>query len=273
MAVVEVDGVRINYLDLGTGDLPLVLLHAFPLRAEQWAPQLAFLAATHRVIAPDLKGFGASDAPGDPAEYTMDRYADEVAGILEQADIGRAVIAGLSMGGYVAFSFLRLHRERVAGLVLADTRAASDGTEARERRTSQQEQIAAGGIEAVIDTLLAGLLGAHSKEHRPALVAHVRGLMAANPPEGFVGALEAMKARPDSTPDLAGIDVPTLVLVGEEDALSPPDEVARFQAEIDGSRLVVLPRAGHLSNLEASDEFDSALGDFLDEVRAAEAGA
>jgi len=271
MPVAQIDGVQIHYLDVGVGDPPLVLLHAFPIEAEQWAPQLACLSAGHRVIVPDLKGYGNSEAPDDRAGYSIDDYADEVAGLLDELGVERAAVGGLSMGGYVTFAFLRRHRHRLAGMVLADTRVVADSPEVLARRTAQQDQIDAGDIAAVLDALLGGLLSTNTRQTRPELVAHVRELMAANPAAGVVGALEAMKGRPDSTPDLAGIDIPTLVLVGEDDALSPPEEVRAFQAQIPKSRLVVLPRAGHLSNLEAPDEFNAALGDFLDEVRLAEA--
>jgi len=258
----EVGGTRLHYLDVGAGDLPVVLLHAFPLHAEMWAPQLACLAARTRVIAPDLKGFGRSDAPDDRSVYTMDSYAAEVAGLLEHLGVERMVLGGLSMGGYVAFAFLRRHAAMVAGLVLADTRAAADTPEVLERRTSQQDMVADQGAGAVIDTLLAGLLTEDTRSNRLELVAQVRSLMA-NPDAGYIGGLEAMKGRPDATPELGGIGVPTLALVGEHDGPSPPDVVRSWQERIPDSRLVVLPGAAHLSNLEAADEFNAAVDDFF----------
>ncbi len=271
MPFAEVGGTRLHYLDVGSGDLPLVLLHAFPLQAEMWAHQLACLSARTRVIAPDLKGFGRSDAPpGDSGDlgysggsgYTMAAYASEVAGLLDGLGVGRVVLGGLSMGGYVAFDFLRRFGDRVAGLVLADTRAEADTPEMLERRTGQQDTVAREGPGAVVDTLLSGLLSEPTRAGRPELVARVRTLMD-NPAAGYVGALEAMKRRPDSTADLAGIAVPTLALVGDSDALSPPDVVRGWQERIPGSRLVVLPGAGHLSNLEAADDFNAAVDDLL----------
>lgn len=262
MPFADVGRTRLHYLDVGTGDLPLVLLHAFPLRAEMWAPQLACLSARTRVLAPDLKGFGRSDAPDDRAGYTMDGYADEVAALLRHLDVDRLVMGGLSMGGYVAFAFLRRFGGMVEGLVLADTRATADTPEVVERRTTQQEAVTGEGPGAVVDTLLSGLLCEDTRSNRPALVAQVRGLMD-NPAAGYVGALEAMKHRPDVTADLAAISVPTLALVGDQDAQSPPDLVRDWQERIPGSRLAVLSRAGHLSNLEAADGFNAAVDDFL----------
>ena len=262
MPFVEVDGVRLHYADVGSGEPALVLLHAFPLHSGMWAPQLEHLSAQRRVIAPDLLGFGASDAPESMFRYTMVGYADLVAGLLDALGLRRVVLGGLSMGGYVAFAFLREYADRVAALILADTRAGADTTEAFERRTDQQDQVARIGTVALIETLLGGLLSEHTRTNRLELVERIRRLMA-NPPAGFIGALEAMKFRPDATEDLAKISVPTLVVVGEDDSLAPPEVARDMQERIAGAELVVLPRAGHLSNLEAADEFNAAVAGFL----------
>ena len=262
MPFVEVDGVRLHYLEAGAGEPALVLLHAFPLPAGMWAPQLEHLSAQRRVVAPDLLGFGGSDAPESMFRYTMPGYADLVAGLLDRLGLDRVVLGGLSMGGYVTFAFLRQYAERVAGLILADTRAGADTTEVYERRTDQQDQVARIGTAALIEVLLAGLLSDETRATRLDLVEQVRRLMA-NPPAGYIGGLEAMKHRPDATEELAKITVPTLVLVGEHDGPSPPDVVRAMQERIPGAELVVLPGAGHLSNLEAAEEFNAAVADFL----------
>ena len=262
MPFAEVDGVRLHYADVGSGEPALVLLHAFPVHAGMWGPQLEHLSAERRVVAPDLLGFGSSDAPDSMFRYTMAGYADLVAKLLDHLGIRQVVLGGLSMGGYVAFAFHRQYPDRVGGLILADTKAAADTTEAFERRTDQQEQVARIGTEALIETLLEGLLCEHTRTNRPELVEQVRRLMA-NPPAGFIGALEAMKLRPDATEELAKISVPTLIVVGEDDSLSPPDVARAMQERIPDAQVVVLPRAGHLSNLEAADEFNTAVAGFL----------
>lgn len=261
----EVDGVRLHYLDAGRGDPPLVLLHAFPLHAGMWAPQIEHLSPTWRVIAPDLLGFGGSGAPDSMYRHTMAGYADLVAGLLDRLGLRRVVLGGLSMGGYVAFAFLRQYPERASGLILADTRAAADTAEVFERRTDQQDQVARTGTSALIETLLAGLLGDETRANRPALVEQVRGLMA-NTPAGFIGALEAMKHRPDATGDLAALALPTLIIVGEDDSLSPPEVARALQAGIPQAELAVLPHAGHLSNLEAAEGFNAAVSGFLSKL-------
>lgn len=271
MPFAEVDGVRLHYADTGPRDQgvvaqleapPLVLLHAFPLHSGMWAPQLEAVSPERRVIAPDLPGFGGSDAPDSMYRYTMAGFADLVAGLLDRLGIERVVLGGLSMGGYVAFAFLRAHGERVVGLVLADTRAGADTHEVFERRTDQQDQVARIGTAALIEVLLGGLLCDHTKAERLDLVERVRRLMA-NPAAGYIGALEAMKHRADATGELAAISVPTLVVVGEDDANAPVDVARDMHERIPGSKLAVLAQAGHLSNLEAADDFNAALTAFL----------
>lgn len=266
MPAVDVGDKLVHYLDEGTGEPAVVLLHAFPLQAEMWRPQISSLRDRARVIAPDLAGFGRSSAPDDPAAYSVDAWADDVAGLLDHLGLERVVLGGLSMGGYVAFAFLRRHPRRLAGLVLADTRPSADAPEVFDRRTAQQEQVRASGTSELVETLLEGLLTEHTRTQRPDVVDEARRLMD-NPPAGFVGALEAMKRRPDSTGELAGIAVPTLVVVGEADRPSPPEVVSEMATAIPGAELAVLPQAAHLSNLEAPAAFNQALGSLIDRTR------
>lgn len=259
------DGTTIHYADAGEGEPAVVLLHAFPLQSAMWSPQVEALASRRRVIAPDLRGFGGSDAPDDPGAYSVEVWADDVATLLDDLGLERVVLGGLSMGGYAAFAFLRRHRERLAGLVLADTRPGIDTPEVLERRSGQQRQVAEEGTAAVIEAMIQTLLSEETRANKPAVVDSARRLMD-NPPAGFIGALEAMKRRPDSTPELGRIDVPTLVVVGEHDGPSPPDVAEAMHRAIPGSRLVVVPGAGHLTNLEAPEVFNAALEDLLQEV-------
>jgi 3-oxoadipate enol-lactonase len=263
---IDVEGINLHYVDVGVGDPAVVLLHAFPLHSDMWAPQVACLAATHRVVVPDLKGFGKSTAPDDAGSYSMGDYVRQVLGLVAALGLEKIVLGGLSMGGYVAFSLVARHLDRLQGLVLADTRAGRDMPDVLQRRTDQQEQVRREGIDGVVETLLGGLLAPETMENRPQLVEQVRRIMASNPPAGFIGGLEAMKGRPDSLPTLGSIKVPTLVLVGEHDKPSPPDVVKVWQQRIPGSELVVIPRSGRLSNMEDPDSFNTALTDFLDRL-------
>ena len=255
-----------HYIDQGSGRTPLLLLHAFPLHSGMWRSQIDAFAADRRVIAPDLAGFGSSDAPEEPSAYSMARYADDVAGLLSALELERVVVVGLSMGGYVAFSLLRRHRSVFAGLVLADSRPELDTDEVLERRTNQQTKVREEGTAPVIEALLGTLLSEDTRDKRPEVVEEVRRLMSDSPPAGFVGGLDAMKRRADSSDLLGAIDVPTLVVVGEHDQPSPPEVGRAMHERISGSRFVVVPEAGHLTNLEAPDAFNRALADLLSEV-------
>jgi 3-oxoadipate enol-lactonase len=262
------DGLRLAYRDTRGRGMPVVLLHAFPFSSEMWAPQVDALGAAWRVVAPDLKGFGGSDAPADPSSYTMESFAYELEALLRHLRIGRAVLVGLSMGGYVALAFLRRYPDAVAALVLADTRAEADAPEVVERRTNQQRQVLDEGTAGLVDALSGSLLAPPTLEGRPDVVARTRALMD-QPPAGMVGALEAMKTRPDATADLASISVPTLVLVGEHDNITPLVAARRLSEGIPGARLVVLPSAGHVSSLEAPEAFSGAIAAFLRRIEPA----
>lgn len=262
MPSTTIDGTTINYTDTGGNATPVVLLHAFPLNSGQWEDQIDALSDRFRFIAPDLKGFGGSDAPEDGSAYSMDDYADSVAGLLDHLGLQKVVLVGLSMGGYIAFAVLHRHRDRVSALVLADTRAEEDPPEGKEKRTKQQAMVRSEGTSSLIDALTGALIAEATLSSKPDVVDRLRKLMD-NPPAGFVGALEAMKKRPDSSGELAAIDVPTLVIVGEKDGVTPPDAARKLNDAISGSRLVEIPGVGHLSNLEDPGAFTGALGEFL----------
>ena len=251
--------VEIGYEDVGKG-LPVVFLHGFPHDRSLWAPQLGALMDRCRCIAPDMRGFGESAVQGP---YTMNRYADDVVALLDTLHIDRAVIAGLSMGGYVAFALWRRHRARVRALVLADTRAGADSTEGRAKRRAMIDTVKAEGIDPLVDAQVTGMLGRTTREKLPELTEYVRRMLARAPAEGVVGALEAMIARPDSTETLATIDVPTMIVVGDEDVLTPPKESRAMHEAIRGSRLEVLAGAGHLSNLERPAAFNHVVSEFV----------
>jgi 3-oxoadipate enol-lactonase len=251
-----------RYLDAGSG-WPVLLLHAFPFSAGMWWPELERVPEGWHFIAPDLRGFGPDATGTAGSAVTLDDMAADVVQLLDTLEIERAVIGGLSMGGYVTFALFRAAPERFSGMVLADTRPQADTAEGREGRRKMIELARTGGPAAVADAMLPKLLGSTTKRRRPALLAQVREMIEQERVEGIVGALEAMIARPDSTADLSRISCPALVMVGDEDQLTPVADAEMMQNHIARSRLVVLPGAGHLSNLEAPDGFTLALSDFL----------
>lgn len=243
---------------------PVLLLHAFPLGLAMWDAQVAALRGQHQVIRFDDRGFGASP-PGDGL-LSMERIADDAAAVLDHLGVARAVVCGVSMGGYAAFAMVRRHADRLRGLVLADTRAAADTPEGRESRATLAQKVLREGAGAAADAFVPKLLGETTRRERPQVVARVREVVLGNPPRGIADALAGLAARADSTPTLREIRVPTLIVCGEEDVLTPPADAEALQRGIAGSRLVLIPRAGHLSNLEDPDAFNRALLGFLGEV-------
>jgi 3-oxoadipate enol-lactonase len=238
---------------------PVVLLHGFPLNSRMWARERALLA-NRAVLAPDFPGFGGRP----PGPETLDGFAEVVMDEMDQAGIDQAVVVGLSMGGYVAFRLLARSPARVVGLILADTRAGADDEAGRMKRTAQAERVRREGVAWMPEALLPAFLGETTRRERPAVVEAVRGWIADANPEGVARALLAMRDRPDSTSTLKDVAVPVLALVGEEDALTPVAESRRIAESVPDGRLVLIPGAGHLSNLENPEAFGRELVSFLD---------
>ena len=255
----------VRYLDAGSGRT-CILLHAFPLSADQWRPQLRRVPRGWRIVAPDLRGFrGVGQAFRDVGleRATVDSHAADVLRLLDHLDVDRAVVGGLSMGGYVTLALARAAPGRLDGVLLADTRAGADSDEGRAARDAMIAKVEAEGVAAIADAMVPKLLGATSLRERPDLVEAVRTLILRNTPEAIASAVGAMKTRPDSRPDLAGIPCAALVVCGTEDVLTPPAESEAMAAALPSATAVFLPGAGHLSNLEAPLAFTQALSAFL----------
>lgn len=256
---VEVGAHRQRYLEAGSG-WPLVLLHAFPLTADLWRPQLERVTRGWRFLAPDLRGFG----PGvPPLTASMDEMAADVEVFLDALEIEKALIGGLSMGGYVTMALYRRAPSRFTGMVLANTRAGADSPEGRAARDKMAALVRAEGPRAVADQMIPKLLGVTSQRARPGLTPLVRRLIESNSADGIAAAIEGLRDRPDSMATLQRAAVPALVITGEEDAIIPVSESEAMARAIARSHLVVLPSAGHLSSLEVPDDFSEALGTFL----------
>jgi pimeloyl-ACP methyl ester carboxylesterase len=227
-----------------------------------WRPQLERVPPGWRFIAPDTRGFGRSPLPAHSTPRTIEDYAADVEALMDALEIDRGVIGGLSMGGYILFSMLRRAPERFTAVVLADTKAAADTPEGRTARREMSALVQSKGAPAVADQMIPKLLGADTREDE-GLVRRVRRMIEQNGVEGIDGAIQAMLTRPDSTADVSRIAVPALVIVGEEDQPTPVAESEAMHLAIERSQLVVLPRCGHLSNLEAPEAFSLALSNFL----------
>jgi 3-oxoadipate enol-lactonase len=262
MSSIQIDNIEMAYTDVGAGR-PVVLIHGYPFNRSLWNEQIEVLSQNHRVIAPDLRGFGESEASDGTA--TMNRMAQDVALLLDHLGIARATIAGLSMGGYVALAFYKQLSSRVRALILADTRAQADTAEAKQTRAQQAEKALSEGMAGIADAMLPKLLTPETVSKHPDIVKRVRDMMLKTKPEGAAAALRGMAERDDLTSLLSKISVPTLILVGAEDAITPVADSEKMNQAIADSRLVVLENAGHVSNLERTEQFNDALLDFLKE--------
>jgi pimeloyl-ACP methyl ester carboxylesterase len=253
--------VTLAYLESGSGSA-VVLLHAFPLSAAMWEHQYRPLGGVSRLVTPDLPGFGRSPlAKGEPS---VDLMADEVRGLLDELRLDTVVLGGLSMGGYVTMAFLRRYPERVRAVVLADTKAGADTDVARANRERIAETIVAtGDTAALAEELLPTLVGETTLQTRPGVVERVRSRIRASEPAAVAWAQRAMAARPDSIDTLRNATLPALVIVGEEDALTPPAEAEAMASALPDAELVQIPRAGHLSALEQAKAFNHAITSWL----------
>ncbi|EYR63540.1 alpha/beta hydrolase [Actinotalea ferrariae CF5-4] len=263
---------RLHTLRRGApGRLPLVLLHGFPLDHRMWLDVTDLLPGDPTVLAPDLPGFGDSPAGDDVAEGlgapagtpSLEVAADAVAAVLREAGVERAVVAGLSMGGYVAMAVLERHPDLVAGLGLVDTKSTADDDAARARRLELADTVLA---EARVDAVLgmrSAVLGATNRVARPDLVDRVEGWIRDQGPAAVAWAQRAMAARPDRTAVLEAFDGPAVVVVGEEDELSPPAAAEHLVAALRDAQLTVVPRAGHMTPNESPEPVASALGGLL----------
>lgn len=248
------------------GTRTLILLHAFPMSADMWLPQLARVPLGWQFVAPDIRGFRGMGPAFEDAQLdgaTVDDYAADVIELMEHLDIPKAAILGLSMGGYVAMAVAARAPRRVTHLILADTRMTADTEPQRAGRDAMRAAVERDGAKAAADAMLPNLLGATSHREQPDLAEAVRRLIEVNRTESVVGALGAMKSRPDRTAALAAFNGPALVICGEEDALTKPAESEAMAATMPGATLVMIPKAGHLSNLEQATAFNAALQQFL----------
>jgi pimeloyl-ACP methyl ester carboxylesterase len=257
---------RLRYLEATplAGERPrgvVVLLHAFPLNARMWEGQLALAGGGWRVIAPHFRG--VDGGAGDPPTTSIDDYAGDVIDLLDGLHIKQAVIGGLSMGGYAAFAVLRHAASYFQGLILADTRPQADTPQGLEGRRKMLALVEAKGAEAVADEMIPKLLGNTTRAMRPEVADRVRSLILSNSAGSIAGAVRALMTRPDSTPLLPTIHIPTLVVVGEEDTVTPPADSEQMHASIAGAELAVIPGAGHLANLEQPQLFNASLARFL----------
>ena len=260
MSKVSVSGIEIAYDEAGVGPA-VVFLHGFPFNRSMWREQVKVLRQNFRVIAPDLRGHGQTSVTSGPT--TMAAMAQDVIALMDALEISRAVICGLSMGGYVALELYRMFPSRVRALVLADTRAVADTDEGKLNRELQAQRGLQEGMAPIADAMLPKLVAPLTVARRPEVVARVREMILKADPTGAAAAQRGMAQRADLADFLSQINVPTLIIVGRHDLLTPVGESEMMHSRIADSALQIIEDAAHLSNLEQPETFNSALTRFL----------
>jgi 3-oxoadipate enol-lactonase len=258
----QINGIRINYIDVGSGTKPpVVLIHGFPFSLEMWNPQIEFLKTKYRVIAYDIRGHGKSD-DGD-GQYTIELFVDDLIALLDYLNIPKATLCGLSMGGYITLRAMERNPERVASLVLCDTGPQADSNEVKIRRASNMKLVKTKGVKEFAAGFLKAIFRPESFRSKPFEVEAIRRIIESNSEIGICGTLLALASRTDTTDSLDLIRVPTLVMVGEEDKVTPPKLSELIDNRISGALIHIVPNAAHMSNLENTEDFNKHLGEFL----------
>jgi 3-oxoadipate enol-lactonase len=262
MPAITANGVDLNVLIAGEGPT-IVLVHGFPLDQTMWRGQIEHLAKSRRVIAPDLRGFGGSGAV-DPAEVSMETFADDLAALLDALGIGEPVcLCGLSMGGYIALAFVRKYRDRLSSLILCDTKASDDDAAAKKTREQTALKVLENGPDILAEAMAEKLFAESTRRQQPEVVKEIQDVIRAARPESIAAALRGMAARPDSTDLLPSIDLPTLVLVGEHDAITTADEMRSMATALPRATFVEIADAGHMAPLERPAAVNAAIDHFL----------
>ncbi|MEV5980771.1 alpha/beta fold hydrolase [Streptomyces sp. NPDC052114] len=258
MATAQLNGITIGYDDEGDADAPaLVLLHGHPFDRSMWAPQRTAFSTTHRVITPDLRGYGATTVvPGTTAFAT---FAEDVAALLDHLGVGTCALGGLSMGGQLVMECHRLFPERLTGLLLADTFPTAETPQGKAFRNALADRLLAEGMRGYADEVRDKMVAPYNTEAS----AHVHRMMLAAPPEGAAAALRGRAERPDYQELLTRVTVPSLVVVGREDTYTPVADAEAMHAALPDSALHVVESAAHLPNLERPDDFDAAVRAWL----------
>lgn len=258
----NINNLKVSYNDEGPDDAPVVVfIHGFPFNKSMWTPQVEALKATFRVITYDVRGHGNTDAR--TTEFSIDLFVKDLLGLLDVLQLDKVVLCGLSMGGYIALKAIEKHPERFSALILSDTQCIADTPEAKAKRMAAIEKIKESGVEKYTEESLPNFFAAESLHSKPAEVAKVKEMMLATSASVLTNTLHALANRQETCSKLATIAVPTLILVGKEDKITPPDAARFMEGKIPNAKLVIIEKAGHLANLENPDQFNNQLTAFL----------
>lgn len=261
MPTKSINGATIHYREKGHDSPAVLLLHGFPVDGRMWDAQLDALSVKHRVILPDFRGFGQSQPPAGP--FTMESLADDTHALARELGVTRFVLAGLSMGGYVALAYARKYAATLRGLILLDTKADADTPEGKEGRGKMIQTVREKGSAAIGDAMQPKLLSPDTIQHKPQIVKAIRQMTDHNPPITIEHALAAMRDRLDQTSLLPSLKLPTLIVVGDADSVTPPAVAEGMQKAIPGAQLAIIRGAGHMTPMEQPEQVNAAMLRFI----------
>jgi 3-oxoadipate enol-lactonase len=260
---ININDIALNYIETGKPqNIPIIFIHGFPFSHLMWEPQLSALPGSVHAIAYDIRGHGSSSV-GD-GQYTIDLFVDDLIALIDRLDMEKAVLCGLSMGGYIALRTIERYAERVAGLILCDTKSEPDSNDAKINRASSIRSIKANGVNVFAEEFVKNIFWERTFDKNPGIVTFIKQIISANPLLGICGTQIALAARTDTSSVLSAIRIPTCIIVGEHDKLIPSSSVQAMHKSITGSELHILSNAAHMTNLENTKDFNNVLFNFLD---------
>ncbi len=262
---IRINGISLNYQERGMPQgLPIIFIHGFPFSNTMWSPQMMALPQEYRAVSFDIRGHGESEV-GD-GQYSIELFTDDLISLMDHLAIKRSVLCGLSMGGYIALRTVERHPERVHALVLCDTRSEPDSNEGKVKRTTQIKAVKSQGSKPFAESFVKAVFAQDTLGKKPQLVSPIRSVIESTSPLSLSGTLLALAARTDTTPALASISVPTLIMTGEHDSITPPSAAQAMHSHIKGSEIHIVPGAAHMSNLENTPFFNEKLLSFLKKI-------
>jgi pimeloyl-ACP methyl ester carboxylesterase len=258
---IKANGISINFDDLGTHGTPIIFIHGFPFDKSMWNPQMDFLKSTRRVIAYDIRGYGKSTPGNEDASISL--YADDLIQFMNMLQINKAIVCGLSMGGYILLNAINRYPQRFSSIILCDTQCISDNPASKEKRYKTIELIEGGGIKEFTDGFIKNIFFEGTLNNKKDIVNKIESTVLSTSTESIISTLRALANRDDSCSTLSQISVPTLIICGKEDKITPVAQSEFLNKNIPNSKLNIIPDAGHLSNLEQPEEFNKILSAFL----------
>lgn len=256
---------NVSYDDIGEGEIPIIFLHGFPFDKSMWNAQLDFLKTTNRVIACDIRGFGSTH--DDESDLSIDLFTDDLISFMDKLSIDKAIICGLSMGGYIALNAVKRFPDRLEALILCDTQCIADSPEAKDKRYAKMDEIASSGKSAFTEGFIKGIFHEESLTHKKGVVEKLRSVVNSNSQHILINGLTAIAERTESCSVLSKVNIPTLIICGKDDALTPVAQSEMMHEAIQRSVLRIIDQAGHVSNLEQPLAFNKHIADFLNTLR------